>query len=275
MRVSDFKNIHLLKITIIPCFFLACHSLKATFYDRKAEGWHWYEDRCQHCSEAVLQKDNSQPLDDRRKENKNKAETPQDDPISQLEVFKREVERLKALAVLTPTFANVKAYMEIQKKLTDQATKFAKMWVEVVYQTPRLDYTLNHPTSQAARHVYLDKKREHLEKDIRALSKTYGLFFFYSSKCAYCKAFAPIVKSFSQKYGWDVLAISLDGTFLPEFPDSQTDNGSAKALRVPFVPVLLAVEPKSGKVIPLSYGMSTHDHIEDRISTLILKRNDL
>lgn len=274
-KSPDFKS--LLLIFLLP--FFVNDLTQATFYDRKAEGWHWYEDRYQK-SKTRDQKKNPQIVDEQRKatrkeDDPRKEEVPQDDPILHLEAFKKEVDRLKAIAILSPTYQNVKAYMEIQKELMDRATRFAQKWVEVVYTTPRLDYTLKHPTSQAARHVYLDQQHAQLEKDIRALSERYGLFFFYSSQCPYCKEFASIVKSFSEKYGWEVLPISLDGDILPEFPKSKMDNGTAKTLGVQSVPTLLAVEPRSGKVIPLSRGMSAHDQIEDRIRVLIIKRGNL
>lgn len=165
--------------------------------------------------------------------------------------------------------------MVIQKELLDRSTRFAQRWMEVVYQTPGLDYTLHHPTSQVGRHVYLDQTRYVLETKIRALSKTHGLFFFYSGNCPYCKQFAPIVKAFADKYHWEVLGISLDGEILPEFPNSRRDNGSHAALGITSVPALLAVEPKQGKVIPLNSGLNTHDQIEDRIRVLLMQGGKL
>lgn len=253
------------------CSFFSSHT-HANFYDRHAEGWHWYEPRNQK-TEIRDQKKIGQKDKVKLKE-PDKLNT-QNDPIIQLEAFKKEVERLKAIAVLNPTTQNVMAYMVIQKELMDRSTRFAQKWMEVVYQTPSLDYTLHHPTSQVGRHVYLDQTRETLEKKIRSLSQTHGLFFFYSGNCPYCKQFAPIVKSFAAKYHWEILAISLDGEILPEFPDSKIDNGSAEALGVKVVPALLAIQPRSGKVIPLSHGISTHDQIEDRIRVLLMKGGQL
>jgi conjugal transfer pilus assembly protein TraF len=247
------------------CLSLTATPALATFYNRKAEGWHWYEDRYQKV----------EIREEKKKTDKSKRNEAQNDPLVRLKAFKKEVDRLKAIAVLNPTFHNVKAYMVIQKELMDRGTRFAQKWMEVVYTTPKLDYTLRHPTSQAARHVYLDQEREKMDAQIRALSKTHGLFFFYSSQCAYCKQFAAIVKAFSEKYSWEVLPISLDGEVLPEFPNAKSDNGAAMALGVQSVPTLLAVEPKTGKVIPLSHGMSTHDQIEDRIRVLIMKGKNL
>ena len=265
-----------MKYLLMGFVFYWPFAIHASYYDRKAEGWHWYEN--------ILRVD---PLHGEiskeealKKEKKPELKTPelpkpQNDPIVQLESFKKAVERLKAVAVVNPTYTNVKAYMAIQKELMDRSTRFAQKWMEVVYRTPLLDYALQHPTSQAARHVYLDQQGKVVEAQIRDLAKTHGLFFFYSGQCVYCQQFAPIVKSFAEKYHWDVLAISLDGEVLPEFPQSRRDNGSAVALVVQSVPALLAIEPTTGKVIPLSHGMSTHDQIEDRVRVLIMKGGKL
>jgi conjugal transfer pilus assembly protein TraF len=234
---------------------------QASFLDHKAEGWHWYEEFLQEPDKPI--KERQEPS------------LPEQDPVKILQSFKEKVERFKAIAIIDPTYENVKAYMVLQKQLMDRSTRFAQRWMEVVYTTPKLDYTLTHPTSQVARHIYLDQQKMDMDQYIRALAKTYGLFFFYASGCSYCKEFAPIVKGFAEKYGWEVLAISLDGAILPEFPHSKVDNGAAAALGIEAVPILLAVEPQTGKVIPLSNGLSTHDQIEDRIRILVMERNKL
>lgn len=245
--------------SVLCLVFLLCLPAHAAFFDRKAEGWHWYEDP---------------------KKKKGTKEAPQEaapkpepkDHKALLEDFKKEISRVKAQALMEPTYENIKAYMVIQKEMMDKASRFAGKWKEVLYTTPELDYTVKHPTSQAARHVYLDLEKQQMDKAIQGLSKTHGLFFFYSGACAYCHKFAPIVKAFADKYGWEVLAISIDGAGLPEFPNFKPDNGTAQALGVKVLPSLVAVEPSTGQVIPLSYGFSTHDQIEDRIRVLLINR---
>lgn len=258
---------------VLPFIFVICFSTptKANFIDRKAEGWHFYEPTLKV---EALKADNIKKIQKEPESLKKEDKTP-NDPLTRLNAFKKSVERLKAIAVLNPTYHNVKAYMEIQKVLMERSTRFAEKWMEVVFTAPSLDYTLHHPTSQAARHVYLDEQHREMKAEIGKLSRTHGLFFFYRGDCPYSRQFASIVKSFSAKHHWEVLPISLDGAILPEFPEARMDNGASRALGVSSVPTLLAVEPKSGKVIPLSRGMSTHDQIEDRIRVLIIKRSGL
>lgn len=245
-----------MRIFCLLILVLSSVSAHADYLDRKAEGWHFYEELNKQLPKKREEKPSVEPQD----------------PVQQLKSFKQEVERLKATAVMNPTTENVQAYMVIQKQLMDRSSKFAQKWMEVVYTTPKLDYTVKHPTSQAARHVYLDQQKLKMDLQVKALSKSHGLFFFFSNSCAYCKNFAPIVKAFSDKYGWEVMAISIDGSSLPEFPNAVMDNGTAKSLGVKFVPTLLAVNPTREEIIPLSHGMSSQDQILDRIRVLIIER---
>lgn len=230
-------------------------SVQASYLNRKAEGWHWYEDL--------------QPLDKSPKQSEPKKEAVPQTATEILEAFKKEAQRRLHQALVVPTRANVKAYMEIQNAMMERSEIFSKRWMEVVYTTPALDYTVKHPVNQAARHVYIDQAKHQMADKIRQLSQSYGLFFFFKAGCPYCHKFAPIVKRFSQKYGWQVLAIGVDGSTLPEFPEAQPDNGAARRLNIETVPTLLAVNPETGQVVPLSFGMSTEDTIEDRVRVLV------
>ncbi len=244
---------------LLVCFFCFVGSFcEATFLKHKAEGWHFYED---------LKKETQ------KKHSLKKAAGPSD-PVQELKAFKEEVERLKAIAVMKTTYKNVKAYMQIQKKLMTQASTFSSKLLEVLFTTPELDYTIKHPTSQSARHVYLDEENKRTHREIKKLSKTHGLFFFFTGRCPYCKHFAPIIKAFSKQYGWDVMAVSLDGSSLPEFPEALEDNGTAKRLNIHTVPALMAVNPETEEVIPLSYGMSSQDQIIQRIKFLIIYKKN-
>ena len=241
----------------MTCIFIMANA-QAGYIERKAEGWHFYEPM------AVPQE----------KSEEDEITTDSSAPEERLKAFKAEVERLKQVAVMDPTYDNVKSYMTIQKELMDKGSAFASKWMEVVFTTPQLDYSIEHPTSQAGRHVYLDQKKQQMDQEVYKLSQTHGLFFFVSSSCAYCKKFAPIVKSFSQKYGWEVMAISTDGSTIPEFPNAVVDNGTASKLGVESVPTLLAVNPHTEEVISLSNGMSSQQQILDRIRVLIIERKN-
>jgi conjugal transfer pilus assembly protein TraF len=228
---------------------------KLAFFERHAEGWHWYQDSL---SESEVKE---------KKEKPNSTLSPQT-PTEKIEAQRKEIETKLHAAIVEPTRENLMAYIMIQKALMDQSQRFSESWQRVVMTTPALDETLTHPVDQSARHVYYDEQAKAFSKHMKGLSQEYGLFFFFRKNCAYCHNFAPIVKRFAQKYGWSVLPISLDGGTLPEFPNARRDNGMATRLQVGHVPALIALHSKTGKLLPLAYGMVSESEIERRIEML-------
>jgi conjugal transfer pilus assembly protein TraF len=84
-----------------------------------------------------------------------------------------------------------------------------------------------------------------------------------------CTAFALVVRDFAARYNLTVLGVSLDGIVLREFPTSRQDNGIATSLNIKVVPALIAVHPKTGKQIPIAYGMISQSEMEARINLLL------
>ena len=228
---------------------------KLAFFERRAEGWHWYEDR--------EREDEEKPLKQKRP-NASHSQT----PTEKIEAQRKVLEQKLHTAIVAPTRENVIAYIIAQKALMDQSQRFSESWQRVVMTTPALDETLVHPVDQNARHVYYQTRNQEITKRIKALAQEYGLFFFFKGNCPYCHHFAPIVKHFAKKHGWSVLPISLDGGMIPEFPNAKRDNGMAARLQVSHVPALIAFHSGSGQMIPLAYGMVSESEIEERIDVL-------
>ncbi|MBP9691877.1 MAG: type-F conjugative transfer system pilin assembly protein TraF [Alphaproteobacteria bacterium] len=259
--VERFKSLKLLpvplKLVVFLLFFFLntghC-ALSTAFFERRAEGWHWYQSLSDNKVEEKKQKPDPALL-------------PQT-PTEKIENQRKTLETKLHAAIVEPTRENLMTYIIAQKGLMDQSQRFSESWQRVVMTTPALDETLAHPVEQSARHVYYDEQAKGFSKHMKGFSQEYGLFFFFRQNCAYCHNFAPIVKRFSQKYGWSVLPISLDGGSLPEFPNARSDNGMAARLQITHVPALIALHPKTGKLLPLAYGMISESEIERRIEML-------
>ncbi len=226
-----------------------------SFFQRKAEGWHWYQEQ-----ETEIKEQES--------ERKNLQKQPLLSPLQQIEAQRKALETKLHAAIVEPTQENLIAYITAQKALMDQSQKFSEMWKQVVMTTPSLDETLIHPVDQNARHIYYADQHSKIKQRIMRLASEYGLFFFFRKNCDYCHHFAPIVKRFSQKYGWSVLGISLDGGTLSEFPNAKKNNGIAERLQISHVPALIALHPKTGQLIPLAYGLVSESEIEQRVELL-------
>ncbi len=244
-------------------------SLEATsYYQVHEKGWHWYEpqeiprEEEQQSAEKSLNtsKNSSIPL-------KKKA------PKEVVASYREELENRLAAAWIDPTPKKIRAYQDMQKDMMDRSKAFSEGWMQSVFLNPTLDHTLVSPVNQRARHVQLDLEKKQVKETIQVLAKEYGLFFFFSGNCEYCHQFAPIVKQFSEQYGWEVLPISLDGGQLELFPNAQPDNGLfvqwQPGNQGQVMPALFAVNPNTGHVIPIAFGMTSIDQMEIRIMSLV------
>jgi conjugal transfer pilus assembly protein TraF len=236
------------------------------FFRQHAEGWFWYKDEPVTLEEGEEtpqhQKDSSQ------RQVAPRAVTAEDRATQEVENFKKAIEGKRNLALSNPTHENVAEYMRIQQEMANRARHFGQVWQQVVLNEPALNYERVYPTAQYARHIQDEEQQKIKEGKIRDLAREYGLFYFFKSGCRACEGFSPIVKLFSEKYQWDVMAISVDGSPNPYFPNTQTDNGISEELGIKAVPALIAFHSATGNLIPISYAMTSLDRLEDNIMTL-------
>lgn len=245
-----------------------------SFFGEHARGWHWYEVLPEPDKEDKTISD-EQPL---------KGSSRPQTPTELIKAYREALESRLHAALLNPTPQNIKLYQEMQKDLMNRSQLFATVWMQNVFQTPELDHTLVSPVNQQGRHLQIDLEKDRTARTIQNLSQEYGLFFFFSSDCPYCHQFAPIVKRFAETYGWEVIAISVDedasrtdtpgmdtsdSGLLVEFPNAQRDNGLFKAWDVKVLPALFAVNPRTEQAIPIAYGLTSLDEMENRIMTLM------
>jgi conjugal transfer pilus assembly protein TraF len=221
----------------------------ASFYKQSARGWHWYEDVSKTPKDKVTENTLS--------------------PTEQVQALRKDAEEKLHAALMKPTQANIIAYIKAQEKIGDRSEFFAKQWQRVIMTHPELDYSLKHPHSQNALHIYRAQMSENKRIKIKQLAETHGLLFFFRGDCKYCQGFAGVVKNFAQKYNWAVLAVQIGNVGLPEFPQAQLDNGIASNMGITHVPALIAVDPRNNKILPLAYGYTSEDEIENRVNLLV------
>lgn len=241
--------------------FLSPVAMAEPFVEKHEEGWHWYQNPFFATEEALKERSHTTP------------ETTPVTPTQKVKAYQQELEKRLHLAWVNPTHQNIKAYQTLQKDLMGRSQTFSEMWMQVLYQNPQLDHTVLFPVNQKGRHIYLDNEKKLIQETIQSLKDSYGLFFFFKSECAYCKAFAPIVQAFSQNTGWEVLAISVDGSHLEGF-ESVVDNGLWAQLNPSVLPALFAVNPKTHTILPIAYGLTSLEEMENRIMTLVANRSN-
>jgi conjugal transfer pilus assembly protein TraF len=179
-----------------------------------------------------------------------------------------ELNRLKDQAVLHPTEPNVKAFLAFQQLVMEQGSLYADVVRRVVWTTPELDYQQRRPTNNTAILGYDQRRRETERMTTAQLAQQHGLFFFFKGDCPYCHQMAPLLRSFAAQTGMDVMAISLDGSVLPEFPGARPNNGLAEQLNITTVPATFLVSKDSRNIQAIAYGMVAQADLLERIYVL-------
>lgn len=182
----------------------------------------------------------------------------------------KQLDELKARAILEPTQDNVIAYVRFQREQLDRASTFSDTWQRALWQNPDLDYTLQRPVSTVGKRAWLDNRKADRDAVLSGLSQRYGLFYFYAQSCGACEIFGPILKSVADSHGMAVMAVSMDGGPNRDFPDYAVDAGQRARMGVPGneTPALVLFDTATKKTIPIGFGMLSADEIMDRIFML-------
>jgi conjugal transfer pilus assembly protein TraF len=229
----------------------------ATYWRRQEEGWFWYRDppKVRAAKPPAPAMPTTTPA----------AKLPE---VAAHEDLRARLAEALAVAYMNPTETNVRSYLRLQTQAVRRASSFADAWQKVVWATPEFDFTLERPVNATALEVY-DREREAAQiRTAEQLARTHVLFFLFRSDCPYCQQFAPLLRSFEQKFGLRVFAISLDGGTLPEFPLARLDNGVAAALKVTQVPALFLASPRSNVITPLGYGVLSESELLERLQVI-------
>lgn len=184
------------------------------------------------------------------------------------EQMRAELKRREDLAVMQPSPENIRDYLTLWQVVQDKGAVFADQWRRTVWQNPDLDYAQRRPANNAAIKVFDAQRGQREEQQLRALAKEHGLIFFFRSDCPYCHAMAPTLRMLSDKYGIEVLAVSVDGGSLPDFPAPRDGRAQATAWGVQRVPALFIGSKRTGDRAPIGFGMMALSEIVNRIFVL-------
>jgi conjugal transfer pilus assembly protein TraF len=202
-----------------------------------------------------------------------KQEKPTIYDMTEMADLKKELERLKDIAIMNPTEKNVLIFLQAQNFVYDKASLFADVSRRVIWANPDVNYNAKAPTVNFARARYDERQQAEREQTLRDLRDTHAILYFARSDCAYCADQSPILKGFSQNYGMRVLAVSLDGRPLHFFPDAKPDNGismiASGGSGITTVPAIFLIDRRNQNIMPLGVGVIAGDELAERIRVLI------
>ena len=188
--------------------------------------------------------------------------------ITTAEQLRLELKRREDVAVMTPTPENVKDYVSLWQAVQEKGSVFADTWRRVVWQNPELDYSSRRPTNNLAVRLDNTEREQGQDEQMRRLAKAHGLIFFFRSDCPFCHAMAPMLKALKADFGMDVLAVSIDGRGLKEFPDAIDGRAQALAWGVDRVPALFIGSKESGERAPVGVGQMSKAELVKRVFVL-------
>ncbi len=91
------------------------------------------------------------------------------------------------------------------------------------------------------------------------------LLFFYSSGCEYCHEMADILLKIREKHGVKVVANSLDGKAIEQFPNALHDNNVTRKFKIVSIPTLIAVDIKKKQFEVISIGLELETILEAKV----------
>jgi conjugal transfer pilus assembly protein TraF len=106
--------------------------------------------------------------------------------LKTVKAIREELERLKDVAVMTPTPDNVQRFLDAQQVVMDKSAVFADVARRVVWATPGLDYGLRRPTNNAAIQTWKTQRQGDEQVRCRCSHAHHGLYFFLRGDCPYC-----------------------------------------------------------------------------------------
>jgi conjugal transfer pilus assembly protein TraF len=223
-------------------------------------GWHFYEEPEQEL--PPLKPPSAAP----KSLPPNQARAPE---LMAFERLQKMLEERRNIAIMRPTEANVRRYMELESQVVDRASTIADVAQRIAWATPELDPTTQgRPVNAKALEVFERQQLAERSRSVADLARDHVLIFFFRGDCPYCHAFAPTLVGFSARYGIKVEAVSVDGGTLPGFAEARRDNGIATALRVTQVPAVYLAQPFTGKITPIGFGVLSEAQLLERITAV-------
>lgn len=256
---------------------IADGSSSTSFYNRKSEGWFWYEPEPEPKPELKPEPKPLKPELNISSQNSKSSDIKKEPKEVEVNVawLRQNLPKLRDAAIDNPTYENVRRYFYTQRVMMDKASKFASVSTEVSKFETALDETLRRPDNQIAVNVSKIDAKTNRKHVFNNLSKKAGFFFLYSSNCSYCLQQAPLLANLQRDTGIDVLAVSLDGKPLPNglFPDYVTDPGTLRErLKVMVTPTIYLVKKDGSEFHNVAAGLTSIDELMRRSVMLANKQ---
>lgn len=96
-----------------------------------------------------------------------------------------------------------------------------------------------------------------------------AFIFFYSSHCAYCHEMADILVAIAQKHKVRIIANSLDGGAISQFPDALHNNEITRKFKIISTPTIVAVDMQRQSFEVVSVELESRAMLEAKMLAVL------
>jgi conjugal transfer pilus assembly protein TraF len=232
----------------LVCFCANSTNAQSRFFEERYRGWLWFEEREQESSQIHHEEDVEQITASQAK--------------AEIETLAKELEERKYVMLARPTVENVKSYREKEKEMWDKAMVLHDSWEMANLLYPEQRDLINNPVNVHAVKMKRAQDAGKLERGIADFAKRFDLVLFFQGGCKYCEAFSPILKTFGEKYGFKIEAVSMDGS-QHEFFKTAHIPALVEQLGIKAAPTVVAISHDSKTAFELIRGYVTISELEE------------
>ena len=220
------------------------------YYDDYKKGWYWYE------------KITKEPKEQEKKESK-KAERklPSLKEYTKESLWNMHPDDFQAVltefhkkAVMKPTEENMYEYLIVYDIARRKALAVTNVQMAMIQKHPEFDVGNEYPVATPGRSAYVRQTMSEVKDKISSGRDDYGLIYFYSDGCEFCKEQSNILKYFIERYGWEVKNINI-----------QENSAMAARFNVERVPHIMLIYRKSSDYLPVSAGVISLTEMEEKV----------
>ncbi len=157
-------------------------------------------------------------------------------------------------AVMAPSEDNVHDYYIMQDIARRKSLEFTNVAMMVWQKNPELNVLKDYPISPIGISSMTRQQNSNIGAKIRNNMDNFGLIYFYSESCDYCAQQTNILRSFIDKYGWQVKKVEISRE-----PDI------AARFNAETVPMIIMVQRDTQNYMPVTSGLATLNEIEDNL----------
>lgn len=230
------------------------------FYDDSKRGWYWYEieKKKEEEKKQEVKKPAPENKKDEKKEVKHRLPSLKDysyDDLNNMhpDDFQELLMDFQKKAIMKPTEVNVSEYYLIQDMARRKAVAFTNVATFVMQKNQDLQLENDYPGVHYGRQEYLSMANKDKVKKLSGAVKDFGFIYFYSPTCKYCFTQNSILKSFVEKYKWEVVGVNVE-----------ENMEKAAKFDIDSVPVVLLVHKGSEDFFPITKGPISLETMEDR-----------